>query len=426
MEFVEPPGPDPPYGGDDGAVEPEQLLVPHLPAPVLAIVLDHLPFDDVRKAIKAAKIFATDVASHVKTLNIMRTRELGYGNYRLIMRFRSVTCVKILCLVRVEYIYVFKDPLCLPVDDDSVDLILPFIGHFTDTVQTIYLGGFDRDEGFVPYESDSHSPEMIEHNHLIRSLMTGPNSFQYAFNKGRLPQHLKLIGLPNGCSEVPILEFRELARLGTRNCGFCKQICQSFPIDFVHDGLLMGQYGFCMNPGGFRQLSKERFGEAGGIQLEGICWLQQYFESELHLVEFLCEGKQNDFCNRLRLLELPREPDVVHITFFSEETMVELEGIIHRGFNPSILRFYDVIRFMYPTSGTYEDFRDGFVNDPSDYIILRSTFDRLISLGFPLKENSDLIIANDDDPVISDAIEEYANEMYGKRPAFGRPTTESH
>ena len=139
MEVVDPPDPDPPHGGGDDAAEPQQPLVPHLPAPILAIVLNHLPFDDVRKAIQAAKIFATDVASQVKTLNIMRTRELGYGNYRLITRFRNVICVKILCLVQVEYIYVYKNPRLLWVNGDSVGLILPFIGHFTHTIKTMTI-----------------------------------------------------------------------------------------------------------------------------------------------------------------------------------------------------------------------------------------------------------------------------------------------
>ena len=64
MEVVEPPGPDPP-NGDNNNAEPQQTHTPQLPAPVLAIVLEHLPFDDARKAIQAAKTFATDVASQV-------------------------------------------------------------------------------------------------------------------------------------------------------------------------------------------------------------------------------------------------------------------------------------------------------------------------------------------------------------------------
>ena len=408
MEVVEPPGPDPP-NGDNNNAEPQQTHTPQLPAPVLAIVLDHHPFDDVRKAIQATKIFATDVASQVKTLNIMKTRELGYGNYRLITRFRNVTCVKILCLVQIEYIYVFKDPCRLPVDGDSVDLILPFIGHFKDTVQTIYLGGFEEGEGFVSYESDWHSPEMTEHNLLIRSLMTGPNSFEHAFSKGRLPQNLKVIGLPHGCRDLPLRELSESRRQRSTDCSFCKRICRSYPVGFIHDGLLEGPYGFCMSTSSFHQAARERFGEAGNIQLEGISWLQENFERRLHLVEFPSEEKKNAFCDRHSLFDSPQ----VFITFYSEDIMIELEGIIQRGFNPSKLRFHDIIRLMHPTVGSYEDVRDAYVNDPSHYyVILRSSFDRLISLGFPLEENSDLIVAKDDDPLISEAIDDYEFYRY--------------
>ena len=60
MEVVVPNHPS--NGGDDAA-EAQQPYIPHLPAPILTIVLDHLPFDDVRKAIQAAKTFATDASS---------------------------------------------------------------------------------------------------------------------------------------------------------------------------------------------------------------------------------------------------------------------------------------------------------------------------------------------------------------------------
>ena len=162
-----------------------------------------------------------------------------------------------------------------------------------------------------------------------------------------------------------------------------------------------------MDYDGFVELARERFGEEGNIQLEGASWLQEKFERHLQLATFLSEEKQNAFCNRLGLPLWPTGPDNVYITYFPDETMDTLEGFIRRGFDPSKLRFYDVLRLMHPMVGTYEDVRDSVASDPGAYyLILQSTFDRLVSLGLPLQENSDLIVVDDEDPVIAESIEE--------------------
>ena len=404
MEVVEPPGPVPTNGGGDGAAEPQQPPVPHLPAPILAIVLDHLPFDDVRKAIQAAKTFATDVASQVKTLNILKTRELGYGNYRLITRFRNVTCVKILCLVQVEYIYVYKNPLLLWVNGDSVGLILPFIGHFTHTIKTVYLGGFHRNDGFVPYDSDNSFSENRD-SRLFQSLMIGNSSFEHAYIRGWIPQNLKVVGLPHGCRSF------SLSVPTRRNCMFCQRICRSFPIRFIQDGRLMVDYGFCLDHETFCNITRKRFG-GQNIQLEGMSLIYD----EMKTAEFVDREAQVSFCSRLGLSVEPKELDMVCIGFFDDETFDNIERLVRDGFDPSQLRFYEVLFMMRPQYAnskcsimdSYAEYQDSYVSNAAFFILLlKSSFDRLVSLGFPLNENSDLMVADDNDPLISEAIERY-------------------
>lgn len=403
MEVVDPPDPDPPHGGGDDAAEPQQPLVPHLPAPILAIVLDHLPFDDVRKAIQAAKIFATNVASQVKTLNIMRTRELGYGNYRLITRFRNAICVKILCLVQVEYIYVYKNPRLLWVNGDSVGLILPFIGHFTHTIKTVYLGGFDRNEGFVPYDSDNSFSKSRD-SRLFQSLMIGKCSFEHAYIRGWIPQNLKVVGLPHGCRSFSL----SVTRI---NCMFCKRICLSFPTRFIQDGLFTVDYGFCLDRKTFCNITRERFGDRN-IQLEGMCFI---FD-QMKIADFVDSEAQDSFCSRLSLSIDPKELDMVYIGFFDDDQFDNIERLVRDGFDPSQLKFYEVLFMMRPqyanskcsTLDLYAEYRESYVSDPTFFnLLLKSSFDRLVSLGFPLLANSDLIVADDDDPLISAAIGRY-------------------
>ena len=57
---------------------------------------------------------------------------------------------------------------------------------------------------------------------------------------------------------------------------------------------------------------------------------------------------------------------------------------------------------------SYAEYQDSYVGDAKFFILLlKSSFDRLVSLGFPLNENSDLMVADDNDPLISEAIERH-------------------
>ena len=333
----------------------------------------------------------------------MRTRELGYGNYRLITRFRSVTCIKILCLVLVEHIYVYNNPLLLWVNGDSVGLILPFIGHFTHTIKTVYLGVFDRNEGFVPYDSDN-SFSKDRDSRLFQSLMIGKSSFEHAYIRGWIPQNLKVVGLPHGCGALSLGGTR-------RNCMFCKRICRSFPFRFIQDGQLMVDYGFCLDHKTFCNITRGRFGSRN-IQLEGMCFI---FD-QMNIADFVDSEAQDSFCSRLGLSADPKELDMIYIGFFDDETFENIERLVRDGFDPSQLRFHEVLFFMLPeyanskcsTLDSYAEHRDIYVSDSKKIILLlKSSFDRLVSLGFPLSANSDLIVADDNDPLISTAIERY-------------------
>ena len=393
---------DPPDDGGDNA-EPSQPRIPHLPAPVLAIVLDHLPFDDVRKAIQAAKIFATDVASHVKTLNIMRTRELGYGNYRFITRFHNVTCVKILCLIRVRRNEHYEHSFSLSVNRDSVDLIIPFIGHFTHTIRDAYLGGFDS-EGFVSYDCD-YSNSHLEDNRLIRSLLIGPNSLDSAFRKNMFPKNINIFGLPYGCHALPIAWTNDPTNGST--CSFCLRICQSFPAQCIKDGLLSGELGYCLSHIDFCDVIRKRFG-GNQIQLEGLSLIQKIF-GKAEVADFLNRESQDAFIGRIGLPIDPEQLDMVYIRYLHSEQLDTIEHTVSCGFDPSQLRFYDVIRLIRAETESYEDSRKRYDSDPELFILmLKSTYERLVALRFPIGEaNPSLIIANDEDPLISEAIEDY-------------------
>ena len=346
--------------------------MPHIPAPVWGHVLDYMPYGEVRSALLLGKIIATEAAKHVQTLNIMNSWEMDVPAAR---RFANVTEVNILSLVRFRLgdEELWKDDFYLC--GTTAERTVPFIVGFP-KLQRIRAGGIEADSNFHTYANARHEfAGLIEADNSGEILQILISSFTGAFSTRLLPTTVEsLLGITS------ILQYTRPCRSGSAGiddpptpCGHCSKILKYFPIkdlitphknDFTCFSTLEE-----LNMLADRQGFKERCREL----------------SEKYLVNFIGKSlidlliEDNDLCERLQSMGVTAADKL--FSYLDSDGMAKIDRLVALGFDPKSVSqgsLYDTLRIVLEVDREFD-------------VYGKSTFEFLVSRGFPLAE-ADLIL----------------------------------
>ena len=347
-------------------------MAPHIPAPVLGHVLDYMPYEEVRLALLVGKIIAVEAVKYVQTINIMNGREMDVPAAR---RFADVTEVNILSLVRFhppddQYDYHFD--LC----ETTAERTVPFIVGFQ-KLKRIRAGGIHpRGLEFHEYAfADLYLREDDAANNqgILRALVA---HFIGALSTRLLPAELELRGITSSLKYVrPCRSGHPRGGASPNSCKHCSKILKYFPVkDLIKSHTYYDRFTCfdrleALNMLADRQGFKERCREI----------------SEEYLVEFIDSSlsgftiKDDDLCKRLQNMGSAAS----RMFYLDREGRKKVDQLIALGFDPKSVSH----RRLHDEMNIGE-------KDRAFDVYSKSTFEFLVSRGFPFYE-ADLILLDE-------------------------------
>ncbi len=196
-----------------------------LPECVWAHVLDYLPYNSVLQCAAVSRFMLRDVMPFVSMLHIQHAREIHSG---IAHRYRDVSDIYIYSLITTEDVDL-EDVVGIVeerrVDEDTATRVVPFLCHFNNKLERVFLGGRNHNTG----DAEGYVPSFHEEDDDKECMTALIDAFSGAFRSGSLPNHLLVLGL--ACPRAS----RMTHIFGESSCLVCRRACKSWPIQAVID-----------------------------------------------------------------------------------------------------------------------------------------------------------------------------------------------
>ena len=396
-------------------------ITPALPAASIGQVLGFLPYRDVHTVLLAGKSIARDSTPYVTTLSICSERELDIPSAR---RFPNVTNVNIMCLFRLVDTTVPSDGTVLVrkaprISPNVPSRICPFLQQFP-RLKAIFVGmARESPETFrfnLTYTRLNYFIPRVECSYdLYKNLLW---SFCGAFRTRSLPSDLTFEDNPLDSSlELSVLQPWCSSPESPLDEDLCREICATFPLNYLltlNVGGLRDDYGpfnVCLETHEFYEIIRRRndhqdFARLSPRRLQILIdrhWKALSFEENPVERETLFEALG------LGDRDLDDRSDYF-FPFYDEALFQELETMLVSGLDPNRLNQNDMLYMINSAlviggEPDWDDENNSFVwserhdedqCESSLALLLRSSYDRFRSLGFPVEEGYWLVVVDDD------------------------------
>ena len=425
-----PPGDQPSQTAADltgTSTSPPSAPFPHLPSSCLAALLNYLPFQDVRQCLLAGKVMAVDAAHEVETLNIMRASEMV--RYPVVRRFPNVSELNILSILSRRSDDDDDDDLML--NANAIGRALPFMMQFP-KLEMVFLGGAythstPERARFVHYSNDAgDSPH--DHQIIFRSLI---ENLCGAFEARLLNPNLYLGGFELnyqlGCSRRGSRNLRR--ETADRPCRCCRGIIASFPIELVVESIedvdnnpfcipMMDQLEvFAKRRDGKEFLrtedGKDLIAEIAGLMLrpkDGLIGQPPFdYNAWRNYLDNRPDPVIDAFVNRMKGLGADVSgPAGVEVTSMTKRSTRRMKESIAQIFDSSIdniprhLFGTRVPRALRTSSDRgYNTSRKRVKFRVAKEIVVRQTFDALVSCGFRLNPHDYILVDLNEEPALA-------------------------
>ena len=364
-----------------------------LPAVVWGHILDFMPYEEVRSALLICKSLANDAVHHVQTINIMKSTQMNVPAAR---RFPSVRELNILSLVKSadSSTNIWAIELC----PDTVGRAAFFAASFP-RVEHILVGGYNFGPNVwtgVPHVCYNPQYCIAPQNHedMFDLLVKG---FCGALKAGLLPHVTSIGGVIDHTRCCALVD--DLERDPDVACD-CEDICRFFPMENV----MNRSRTHCLDISTFFDIVGERNRGLKNFRANAFEMITLAIEERLSVYEgndLERDGGEHatvfkqttaDTLSKLPYWEDDEYPsdffyDYVEIFFLSDAVFAKIDRILATSaFDPRECSREE--KFMFPHIWDTMEPR----------ILAKSTYDGLVSRGFPVDGESvlDLLVVVDD------------------------------
>jgi len=352
-------------------------------------ILDFLLYSDLRSVLPVCRSMALEASGHVNVLNITRPRQLNVAAAR---RFPNVTKMGMYCLVRC-----FLDSAAdmrHVLEADAIGGIIPFLMCFP-KLRYVFVGGLQLNRTRNEYvwfgycSSSCYGPS--DHAALYRGLVY---SFCGAFQHRALSSALCLDGLLSYWKQITCTPPVESA---DEPCSLCRRICRTFPLSALI----------------------QSFGAREGFPNSDLCIREEELVQIIRTRQWSreCIDNTSDY-----LLSAPDNcllcVSVANVSRFRGlSARLTEKGTLHPGwlfFLPDrMLRRLELLIDLgcevRPFHRGPEDWNKRAMMeslnlslDSGGYALAKSTFDRLVKIGYQIEESDFVIVDETNEPELRD------------------------
>ena len=349
---------------------PEPTTCLDLPVALWAEVFHFLEYKDARNSLLVCKFVANQVSKHVKSLHVMRSCELEVRSAR---RFPNVVDVNITCLLRQD------DDSPQHLDPESVGRTVPFLSTFR------HLQEANIFRNTLPYNAVVCATP-IDHGFFYRALLI---SLVGAFQANLLGQSLHLTSILGDWKK------KYFCNDGASGCDFCRSLLKHMPLNILANayGIFEGHGNasdFCFPEADVKRMIEQRVWTKNCIEATSRYVVNTIEANDLVTLSFVPIEHFSDDHHAMRpLLEKALDPEWIY--YIPDKRLSRLEFLVSLGCRVKIHSKSDALITL------DDDFKRG------GYLLLKSTFDRLVRAGYPL-EPSDFVLINEEEfPSITNA-----------------------
>ena len=387
---------------------------PHLPASCLAAVLNFLPYADVRKCLLAGKIMAVDAANQVEALNLLRVSEMFGPAAR---RFANVSELNILCLISYR---LGQESQVLSVQAST--RAIPFMAMFP-KLRKAFIGGRQQDDlNRNVWHREGYDQDICHEPHDHQTIFNGfVENLCGAFEAQLLSLNLKLGGFSFmqqlKCSEKVENDIGE--REGAWPCRCCRRILATFPTECLlrwHAQCLTHDLELCVPIADRLEIFAKRRGGSHFLRssegkelivsvVNAMITTWGVGRPHLHERNFATRMvEQGGAVDTPSNSPASESVGVMALFPWSARRLMQAIAVIFERCTDSIppKLFGSSIPFC---------LRPGIYVDGRKHIVLRQTFDALVSCGFDLDPNGLILVDLHDEPALAslrDAVERNA------------------
>ena len=220
---------------NDDLLLPTAIPMPNLPTELWSIIMNALPYSSMIELSSTSRTMLKDVAPRVEAIEVDRAKDLS----RLLVagRFSGVSSVDVACLLLTTD--GGRTVLC----DEAASQVVPFLASFGG-LKEAWVGGFedadDPDSRIEYHHSICDEPEC--HEDIFDNFI---DDFAKAFECGHLPSDLTISGV-TGSSSYKHNNFRCIVddddETYQPGCQLCRKICHHFPLRHLVEMGFKDQY----------------------------------------------------------------------------------------------------------------------------------------------------------------------------------------
>ena len=387
----------PPCGaeGDQKPISTQQRL----PSTLLGTVFDHLPYSEVRRALQTGKEISTTVAQNVQTLNIMAPNEMDAIAAR---RFPNVEQVNILCLFDCEHSGP-RDRPKLTLKPQVVSRIVPFLISIP-KLRQVSCGGFvfgrrGGGRGFREYRPDLEVEEKTstENEEGVIEVM---RAFAGAFATRALNPTLEVKGL--GAFPWALDEYdRSMDAMREKGFQVFREVVATFPFSYVLRSIVSAQCHELFEVEPFLNVYRRDGSntQIGGWNLRAWQFVTKLMNGMVRRGVDSAENEEErrdieDICAKTqRSISLHYEDWF----FMRAKDLDSMENFTQMYFpKPGDVLTHDDMYYFIFEIGDFDNTEILEMRSDNYCYLLSSTFDRLISIGAPLRRNDPRLVLLDD------------------------------
>ena len=362
-----------------------------LPLPLWAEVFHFLEYKDARACLLVCRFVANQVSKHVKHLHVMRSCELEVRSAR---RFPNVVDININCLLRQDD---HDDDSTQRIVPESVGRIVPFLSAF----RHLQEANVFRDETYNAVLCATP----IDHGILYRALLI---SLVGAFQANLLDRSLHLTSI------IGSWQKKFLCLNGAGGCDFCRSLLQHMPLNILASayGIYEGHghaFDFCFSEADVKRMIKHRTWTKQCIEATSRYVVNTVLGNDLVVLSLIPSSNFIKDHEAMKPL-LDKALDSEWIYYIPDKRLSRLEFLVSLGCHVNIPSKSDALEMI------CDEFGSG------GYLLLKSTFDRLVNAGYPFEPTDFVLINEEEFPSITNAaLLKYELEFFNDMP--GRTST---
>ena len=386
------------HGSSNGnaatTAQPTQPNQPRLPADAMGGIFDFMPYGEVRSALLAGRFVAKEVARHVQTLNITAGVQMNVRG-QASLRFPNVEDVNVVCLLMATRGH-------KSISSDVATRIPYFLVTFP-KLCVVFVGMTGK---YRPITYDSNScVEPSNHKEIFRSLV---DACLGALKVGSFPASLRSLK----CISDVVRHSRDSCERRvedpTNPCTRCRDLCKYFPIvDAIRYDF---DFSLCLPVTETYKILRAREDYQDIIDEDNSSkWVHKIFNCEWFDVP-VARNRNKDFCQRME--ELGAWPE----DSYEDEEDEEAHLIVKYLTNRQCKDFDDLVQAGYdPTAVSRETLYERLLIEHHEgnrysQVWAKSSFDKLLSLGFDVNEEDFIIVDEKNEP----ALRRLCHELHGR------------